>query len=80
MKIITGLLTEWVNIIILTESKLIKDVVANFIAMGILCEIDNMIGESLPFANIEEEVNKQHLLYKKKGDLELLINSFEDYR
>ena len=80
MKIITGLLTEWVNIIILTESTSIQDVVANFIAMGILCEIDNMIGDSLPFANIEEEINAENLFYKKKGDLELLINSFEDYR
>jgi hypothetical protein len=55
-KITTGLLTEYVNIMIITESTLIQDVVVNFIAMGILCEIDNIIGESLPFIDIEEKI------------------------
>ena len=48
--------------------------------MGILAEIDDMIGAALPFIDIEEIINDNKIFYKKKGDLELLINSFEDYR
>ena len=56
-------MTEYVNIIIITESEQIQDVVVNFIAMGILAEIDDMIGQSLPFIDIEEMINDNKIFY-----------------
>ena len=69
MKMLGGYLTEFVNILLVLESTSSTDVVQNFIAMGILADIDNIIGATLKGINIDEECANANIFYKKMGDL-----------
>ena len=42
-----GYLTECVNILLMLESESSAEVVQNFIAMGVIADIDNIIGANL---------------------------------
>lgn len=74
MKMMGGYLTEFVNILLVIESKTSAEVVQNFIAMGIIAEIDNIIGATLKNVNIEEECGNANIYYKKEGD----VNTMKD--
>ena len=69
MKLLGGFLTECVNILLVLESKTSTDVVKNFIAMGILAEIDNIIGATLKNVDIEDECGNANIYYRKQRDL-----------
>jgi len=56
MKFLGGFLTELFNIFLIIESEQITDVVKDFIALGIIAEIDNIMVLSVGAANIDHEV------------------------
>ena len=69
MKLLGGFLTECINIMLVMESKTSTDVVKNFVAMGILAEIDNIIGATLKNVDLEDECGNANIYYKKQQDL-----------
>ena len=60
-----GYLTEWVNILLMLESESSAEVVQNFIAMGVIADVDNIIGATLKNVDIEEECGNANIYYKK---------------
>ena len=47
MKLLGGLQTEWSNVMLMVESQAIEDVVKDFIALGIIAEIDDLMVSSV---------------------------------
>jgi hypothetical protein len=63
MKWMGGIFTEIVNIIIIIRSETVTDVVKDFIALGIIAEIDDYVGKSLKLVDLEEEIDKAEIKY-----------------
>ena len=63
MKWIGGIFTEIVNIIIIIRSESVTDIVKDFIALGIIAEIDDYVGKSLKLVDLEEEIDQAKIEY-----------------
>ena len=59
MKYLGALLTEIVNIYLIAISNDISDIIMNFIALGVIAEIDDIVGTSVSEINISEENSTQ---------------------
>jgi hypothetical protein len=57
MKILAGVLTELVNIIVIIQSEDVACVVQNYISFGIISDIDNNVAESIFSLDLEELEN-----------------------
>ena len=69
MKLFGALLTEIVNILLICKQTTIMDCVMNFIALGIICEIDNLYASSLKSLRIKDAVTEENLPVWTKGGL-----------
>ena len=56
MKLMAGLLTECTNILIIVQSTSIEDVIKDFIAFGFICEIDDLMVQTVTSINCEEDI------------------------
>ena len=70
MKMIGGYFTEIANIILVIEAQSSTEIVEKFIAMGILADIDNIIGQTLQDVEIDKECASANIEYKNEGDIE----------
>lgn len=66
MKLFGGFLTEFINILVIVQSDTIEDVVKDFIAFGIISEIDNLLAASLRGYDVEKAINEADVFYPKK--------------
>ena len=62
MKLCGGFFAEVVNILLIMESRRIVDVVKDFIALGVIAEIDNIMILSVG-AEVNREVENMKLYY-----------------
>jgi len=65
MKFLGVFLTEIVNIYLIALNDDISDVIMNFIAFGVIADIDDIVGSSITEINCEEE-NEVQVMYDKK--------------
>ena len=65
MKLIGGFITEIANIIVIVESSSAIFVVKDFIALGSIAEIDNMMYGTLKDIDFEEDKEHELLKYRK---------------
>merc|ERR1712216_371651 len=70
MKIFGGLFTEIVNIGIIITSTTVTDIVKDFIALGIISEIDDYVGKSLKHVNMEQEIDQAKIEYPESQNVE----------
>lgn len=54
LKLFGGILTEFINIYIIIQSESTEDVVKDFIALGIVAEIDNLMSMSIKESLVRE--------------------------
>lgn len=54
LKLLGGVLTELINIYIIIQAESIEDVVKDFIALGIIAEIDNLMSLSIKETLVSE--------------------------
>ena len=66
MKLYGGFLTEFINILVIVQSDSIEDVVKDFIAFGIISEIDNLLAASLRGYDVENTIKEAEVYYPKK--------------
>ena len=66
MKFFGGFFTELVNIIIMIRSESVTDIVKDFIALGIIAEIDDYVGKSLKLVDLEQEIDEAKIEYPAK--------------
>ena len=57
MKILGGLFTEIINVGIIITSTTVTDIVKDFIALGIISEIDDYMGKALKLYDMEEIID-----------------------
>ena len=65
MKLYGGFFTEFINILVIVQSDTIEDVVKDFIAFGIISEIDNLLAASLRGYDVEKTINEAEVYYPK---------------
>jgi len=58
MKLMGGFMTEYTCILIIVQSNNIENVIKDFIAFGFICEIDDLILQTVNLIDCEEEINK----------------------
>ena len=58
MKFLGAIFTECVSTLVIVESDNILDVVKDFIALGIISEIDDLMATTLKNIKIKEEINR----------------------
>lgn len=58
MKLTAGFLTEYSCILIIVQSSNIENVIKDFIAFGFICEIDDLIVQTVNLIDCEEEINR----------------------
>ena len=63
MQFIAAIMTEFVNILIITTSKNIDDVVKDFIAFGCIAEIDNLMLYTVLNINSQDDIDRSKLYY-----------------
>ena len=65
MKLIGGFITEIMNINLICQSTSIEDVVKDFIALGIIAEIDNLMAMSISFKGeqMSEQIKNANITY-----------------
>ena len=56
MKLFGAIVTELINMFKMGQANNVDDVVKDFIAFGIISEIDDLMVLSIPHVNIEEEI------------------------
>ena len=61
MKLVGGYITEIMNINLICSSTTIEDVVKDFISLGIIAEIDNLMAFTVNQYNISEELEHAHI-------------------
>ena len=66
MKCLGGLITELVNVFIIVQSQTIEDVVKDFIAFGIIAEIDDLMALTLcGGTGVEAEISEAHIYFPR---------------
>ena len=80
MQLFGGLFTELANVVILAESLNKKDIVTDYIALGIIAEIDNLMIMTVRSVNFEQEKENLNLKYKKgtRSDREMITDAVND--
>ena len=66
MKLIAGMLTEIINILILIESNTIIDVVKDYVALVIIATIDDLMISTVAGINFGDEVDQLGLKFTYK--------------
>lgn len=66
MKLTAGLLTEITNILIITKSINIENCIKDFIAFGFICEIDDLMIQTVKEIDCEEEITRAGISFPKK--------------
>ena len=66
MKCLGGLITELVNVFIIVQSQTIEDVVKDFIAFGIISEIDDLMASMLcGGTGVESEIEEAEVYFPR---------------
>jgi len=76
MKFLGVFFTEIVNIYLIAINDDISDVIMNFIAFGVIADIDDIVGSSITEINCEEE-NEVQVMYDKR---QLYENEFNNLK
>ncbi len=76
MKLIGALLTEVVNIFLICSQNNIMDCVMNFIALGVIAEIDNLYASSLKEFKCKAVLEEENIPEQTKGGLQDFKNTF----
>ena len=58
MKLMGGFMTEYSCVLIIVQSNNIENVIKDFIAFGFICEIDDIIMQTVNLIDCVEEINK----------------------
>ena len=61
MKLGGSVMTEVVNILLICKQDTIMDCVMNFIALGVIAEVDNMYANSLKNLRIKAAIEEENL-------------------
>ena len=61
MKCFVSLFSEMINILIIVQSDNNIDVVKDYIALGIIAELDNLVLQTIDFFDPEEEIDNAEL-------------------
>ena len=61
MKLVGGLFTEFINILVIVQSSSIEDVVKDFIAFGIIAEIDNLLSDTLRGYDVDKTIEEANV-------------------
>ena len=76
LKLISGFMTETVNIMIIVKSRTTYEILYDFVALKVIAEIDDMMAQTLRMENfnVDEEIeNSQNKhTYESKGRKEML--------
>ena len=65
MKIFGGLQTEISNIVLMIQTETIEDIVKDFIALGIISEIDNVMMATVGAVDAGNEIDNTNIKYPK---------------
>ena len=66
MKALGGLITELVNVFVIVQSQTIEDVVKDFIAFGIIAEIDDLMAFTLcGGTGVEPEIEEANVYFPR---------------
>jgi len=76
MKFLGVFLTEIINIYLIAINSDISDVIMNFIAFGVIADIDDIVGSSITEINVEEE-NEVSVMYDKRQTFENEFNNLK---
>ena len=76
MKFTAGLLTEITNILIIVQSINIENCIKDFIAFGFICEIDDLILNTVTSIDCTGEIGRAGIAFPKKQLLITLSESF----
>lgn len=76
MKFTAGLLTEITNILIIVQSKDIENCIKDFIAFGFICEIDDLILNTVTSIDCNDEINRAGIAFPKKQFLKTFYDSY----
>ena len=76
MKFLGVFFTEIVNIYLIAITSDISDVIMNFIAFGVIADIDDIVGSSITEINCEEEAEVS-VMYDKKQTYENEFNNLK---
>jgi uncharacterized Tic20 family protein len=63
MRLLGNLFTELLNVWKMGQSTAIEDVVKDFIAFGIISEIDDLVASSMMNMNVEQELEDNEIPY-----------------
>jgi hypothetical protein len=66
MKLYGGFLTEFINILVIVQAETIEDVVKDFIAFGIISEIDNLLAASLRGYDVTKTIDEAEVYFPKE--------------
>mmetsp|Transcript_10569 Transcript_10569/g.17734 ORF Transcript_10569/g.17734 Transcript_10569/m.17734 type:complete len:94 (+) Transcript_10569:444-725(+) len=66
LKFLAGNLTEIINIFIIVQAETIDDVVKDFIAFGIISELDDIMVLTLDGVNAEKDLSETSITYSRE--------------
>ena len=73
LKCSSGMLTEFVNVMIIVKSQTTYDILYDFVALKIIAQIDDMMGNTLkPDINIASEIENLHISYKSEPIMSII--------
>jgi hypothetical protein len=78
-KLVGGILCEVMNILVMIQSDNVGDVVKDFIAFGIISEIDDILDAIVMTIDSDELIANNKIFYdpsKMNADTKMLVNHF----
>jgi hypothetical protein len=79
MRLIANFLTEFLNVYKISQTRTVEDVVKDFIAFGIISEIDEVIARSFLQLDVEQEVSGSNITYPKEQDETTILQIMRNY-
>ena len=76
MKFTAGMLTEFCNIFIIVQSSNIENTIKDFIAFGFICEIDDLVLQTVNLMDYNEVFDRSGISFHKKFMLKTFYQSF----